>query len=763
MNRLLPALLITCFSFACSAQVIINKYAAVLSRPPCGNVFQVDDASGYGAGDTVLIIQMKGATIDSSNSASFGTVLSYNGAGNYEFNVVQAVTGNAISLRYKLSRSYDIPAGRVQLVRVPFFKDYTVSQPHTCMPWNGSKGGIIVLNASGTVTLNAPIDVSFRGFRHGNLVYVDNSQAPCGKLDYYYSNVKNSWGAEKGEGITELSANRDHGRGPQGDGGGGGNSSNGGGGGGGNGGAGGLGGKETAVALCAPAKHTGGLGGLALTYNNTLNKAFMGGGAGAGHANNGHGGNGSPGGGIVLLLANSLVGNAQTIKADGGNGVGCVGDCWDGQPGGSAGGSVLLYVNGYSSGVAISAKGGNGGSHGANNTSEGANGTGGGGGGGIAWVKGAAIPTQVTANLAGGANGVFTNTNDAWGATPGNAGSSLSGLVITFPTDTFAGSGLSVSFKDSILDCFTRKMVLLTPANAPGMTYSWDFGGGNRSSARNPVYVFPGFGAYTVTVTVNDGNGCTGTFSKTIVISDNPGTKKELSLCAGGSILLEASGGSGYTWTPASGLSNTSGPSTTASPTATTTYFVTVVAGACTYRDTFVVAVLPMPTADFDFSPVDPVPNTPVQFRNRSSSALSYEWNFGDGTGSMEVNPSHLFKRTGSFEVCLVARNESCEDTICKAVAADVQIAVGVPTAFTPDGNGINDILFIRGSGIETVNLVIFNRWGQKVFESNSLSQGWDGRFHGKMQEIDLYAYVLRATFLDGTSVLKKGNINLLR
>ena len=80
-----------------------------------------------------------------------------------------------------------------------------------------------------------------------------------------------------------------------------------------------------------------------------------------------------------------------------------------------------------------------------------------------------------------------------------------------------------------------------------------------------------------------------------------------------------------------------------------------------------------------------------------------------------------------------------------------------------PNGDGTNDILLIRGSSIETVNLTIYNRWGQKVFESNSLTQGWDGTFNGKMQGIDIYAYVLRATFIDGSSTIKKGNINLLR
>jgi gliding motility-associated-like protein len=100
---------------------------------------------------------------------------------------------------------------------------------------------------------------------------------------------------------------------------------------------------------------------------------------------------------------------------------------------------------------------------------------------------------------------------------------------------------------------------------------------------------------------------------------------------------------------------------------------------------------------------------------------------------------------------------------VCKEVSADVHTAIDVPTGFSPNGDGNNDILYVRGGAIETMNIKIFNRWGEKVFESNSLSQGWDGKFKGKPQEMDAYAYILTATFIDGTTALKKGNITLVR
>src|SRR5205085_2400418 len=104
---------------------------------------------------------------DTNNASSFGDILSYNGAGNYEYNVVQSVSGNNITLKFQLQRSYDIPSGFVQFVKVSSFVNYTVSQKHTALPWTGSKGGVFALRVAGTLSLDANIDVSGKGFKGG--------------------------------------------------------------------------------------------------------------------------------------------------------------------------------------------------------------------------------------------------------------------------------------------------------------------------------------------------------------------------------------------------------------------------------------------------------------------------------------------------------------------------------------------------------------------------------------------------------------------
>ena len=142
---------------------IINNYTPVIDINSCNNSVTVEDASAFNVGDTILMIQMKGVVIDSSNSSAFGTVLNYKNAGNYEFNYVKSKTGNNIELVNTLTRQYDFPTGKVQLVRVPYYTGAIITTTLTCLPWDGSKGGILVLNAADSIVFKADIDVSGKG------------------------------------------------------------------------------------------------------------------------------------------------------------------------------------------------------------------------------------------------------------------------------------------------------------------------------------------------------------------------------------------------------------------------------------------------------------------------------------------------------------------------------------------------------------------------------------------------------------------------
>jgi len=96
-------------------------------------------------------------------------------------------------------------------------------------------------------------------------------------------------------------------------------------------------------------------------------------------------------------------------------------------------------------------------------------------------------------------------------------------------------------------------------------------------------------------------------------------------------------------------------------------------------------------------------------------------------------------------------------------VQATIIPLVDVPNAFTPQSGDINSVVFVRGFGIAKMQFTIWNRWGQKVFETNDQNIGWDGKVKGVIQPMDVYAYTLTVEFFDGVKTTKKGDITLIR
>lgn len=221
----------------------VNTYAGV--NAIAGNAFTVTSSAGFAVGDLVLVIQMKGASITQTNSPAYGDITGYGNAGNYEFNTVGSIAGNVITLACNLTNAYDIP-GRVQLVRVPQYTNVTVTGTLTAQDWNGTTGGVLAIDVSNTLTLNANIDVSNRGFRGGT---VGAGGFNCAHSTYF---SPTNQGGTKGEAIANAIAGQETARGKLANGGGGSNAGNCGAGGGSNFGTGGLGAPFTAAAEPAP-------------------------------------------------------------------------------------------------------------------------------------------------------------------------------------------------------------------------------------------------------------------------------------------------------------------------------------------------------------------------------------------------------------------------------------------------------------------------------------------------------------------------------
>jgi gliding motility-associated-like protein len=126
------------------------------------------------------------------------------------------------------------------------------------------------------------------------------------------------------------------------------------------------------------------------------------------------------------------------------------------------------------------------------------------------------------------------------------------------------------------------------------------------------------------------------------------------------------------------------------------------------------------------------------------------------------ITQTILVDQAGEYWV-EVTNQQSCmgRDTV-KVEFPDGDAFFGLPTAFTPNGDGKNDILYVRGNNITSMSLIILNRLGTKIFQSNRQDVGWDGTYKGQKQDMDAYVYVLKVTLIDGRTIQKRGNVSLL-
>ena len=449
----------------------VNAYYGVTTVNTAINAVTLTTAGGLTPGQRVLLYQAKGAVITASNTSSYGNITTLNNAGAYEFNTICSVTGNEVWLVYPMLYAYD-PAGLVQLVTVPSSASITVAGAVSAASWDPATGtgGIVALESSGTLTLNADINVSGQGFQGGALVDYEIPPYDCNAgvdVTDYYLNLPTSGyytGGMKGEGIAAYIVNEEYGRGKLANGGGGGNNGNSGGAGGGNYGPGGDGGQRAGESLFSCHAYNPGIGGAGLSglgYTTAANRIFLGGGGGSGEENNAAGEPGANGGGIIILSAPTIVGGGGQLLASGLRPVNPVlTDPYqaegDGGGGGGAGGTIILNATTISGAITANVTGGAGSNSNNIHVSD-CTGPGGGGAGGVVWVAGSVFPPAVSATVNGGANGVVSSNSAKTscvglsnGATPGATGSSQTGYVLPV-----SGASLCTTLANSVLLSFT--------------------------------------------------------------------------------------------------------------------------------------------------------------------------------------------------------------------------------------------------------------------------------------------------------------------
>jgi gliding motility-associated-like protein len=349
----------------------------------------------------------------------------------------------------------------------------------------------------------------------------------------------------------------------------------------------------------------------------------------------------------------------------------------------------------------------------------------------------------------------------------------------SFVTIIVTNDSVTADFNYTVAGDCDSNVVFFNSITSNATAYSWDFGDGNFSTLQNPIHSYNAPGSFAVTFIAYNDTACipTDTITKTVEVV--VGFRNNIvfsndTVCEGATISFsnthyETNNNASFNWNFGNGEVSTLNNSDILFnvPGIYTVTLITTDSSYCNITDTTSVTIVVTPNnviADFSIEPEYELFEE-ITFQNLSQNAVRYVWEFGDGETSVETNPVHQYNSDGIFSPCLTAYNQvGCFDTICKQLRILFVGIVDVANAFSPNADGQNDIIYVKGYGIEELEFKIYNRWGQLIFESNDITIGWDGTFKGVPQEAEVYVYTLKAKFKDGVETnLRKGNITLLR
>ncbi len=323
----------------------------------------------------------------------------------------------------------------------------------------------------------------------------------------------------------------------------------------------------------------------------------------------------------------------------------------------------------------------------------------------------------------------------------------------------------------------------LSVADDPGgiRSWAWNFADGSPlSNSQNPLHRYSSPGDFPVNLTITDFNRCSNTATINLPYFPAPPilivAPSEAISCAPATILLnnlsvpiddtydiEWEFGDG-------GRSGEISPTYTYEEIGTYDVYLGVTSPIGCFIDTLfrrLVTVLPSPTAGFDFNPESPNNLEPtVDFFDRSRDAVAWRYEIGDFFGTNQQNFTYEFRDTGLIEVRQIVTHPSgCMDTLLRLIDVEPVITFHVPNAFTPNGDGLNDVFIPKAIlfGYKAYQFSVWDRWGQRIFTTEEPNEGWDGRFNGL--DSPGGGYLWEASIIDARNRLQKykGSVVLLR
>ena len=314
--------------------------------------------------------------------------------------------------------------------------------------------------------------------------------------------------------------------------------------------------------------------------------------------------------------------------------------------------------------------------------------------------------------------------------------------------------------------CFNTS-VTIGDTTLSGLTYSWSPSATlSNSSISNPIASpVSATTNYILTVT-NTTTGCSNkdTIMVTMlpVLVANAGSDEEIcsndSVQIGTGVIL----GQTYSWSPGADLNDSTLSNPISTPTATTTYTLTVSANGCSsVMDEVTVTVYSAPNVS---AGIDDTTTVGSSVQLNATGGILYAWTPSATLDNPGIyNPIATPPVTTTYTVTITDLN-GCKKSDAVKITV-VEPTFWVPTAFSPDGNGISDIFYVRGEPILDFEFSVYNRWGERIFFTKDMLTGWDGtrQSTGDKLPIGAYVYTIRGTLSNGSPLDQKGMINLIR
>lgn len=309
--------------------------------------------------------------------------------------------------------------------------------------------------------------------------------------------------------------------------------------------------------------------------------------------------------------------------------------------------------------------------------------------------------------------------------------------------------------------------------------WNWVFGDGYTGAGHYTTHVYADHGDYPVELNVVSVDGCTATVADQVEVfpSPEPGYVASENIgCApldvaftNNSTIASGYSISSYEWIFGDGNgSSEENPSHTYTTNGdfNVSLIATTATGGCVDTITVndVVTVYLTPQASFQANPntatlIDPN----IEFTNTTLNGATYLWDFGDGGTSNMANPENYYDEVGEYLVTLIAYNGICESSTSQRIKIKPVTFVYIPNAFTPNGDGRNDVFVPQGIGIEGFKMTIFDRWGKRLYYTENLEEPFRGWLNGLELPIDSYVYIIEILDVDGEWKSYRGNVNLVR